>query len=117
MQTGGSVLIGGFIVGGTQPLSVIVRAIGPSLAQANPPVPGSLPDPTLDLRDAQGTLILSNNDWQDTQRDQINATNLAPKDSKESAIIATLSPGNYTAIVSGVNDQTGVGLIEVYNLY
>ena len=123
VQTGDNVMIGGVIVQGTQPRRVIVRAIGPELAQYD--VPNSLADPTLELYDSTGTLIASNNDWQHTiiggiiTRDQvaaIRASGYAPTDPSESAIMATLPPGNYTAIVRGVNNTTGVALVEVYDL-
>jgi hypothetical protein len=76
-----------------------------------------LPDPTLELRDQNGTLLRSDNDWQDdaTQAAQITAAGLAPSNPKESAIAATLPPGLYTAILAGLNDGTGVGLVEVYD--
>lgn len=113
VQTGDNVLIGGFIVTGTQPKDVIVRALGPSL-----PVAGRLSDPTLELRDGMGGLILFNDDWQDTQAAAIIATGIPPTNSLESAIVATLPANNasYTAIVRGFNNATGVGLVEVYDL-
>jgi hypothetical protein len=114
VDTGNNVLIGGFIVGGDQTERVVVRAIGPSLARAG--VAGVLADPMLDLFDAQGTLLFHNNDWSDTQQTEIANTGLAPSDLKEAAIVTSLQPGNYTAIVSGVNNTTGVGLVEVFNL-
>jgi hypothetical protein len=116
-------MIGGVIVQGTQPKRVIVRAIGPELTQYG--VPNPLADPTLEMYDSTGALIASNNDWQHTiiggiiTRDQvaaIRASGHAPGDPSESAIIAMLPPGNYTAIVRGVNNTTGVGLVEVYDL-
>jgi len=112
VETGDNVLIGGFIVSGTEPKKIIVRAIGPSL-----PVPGKLANPTLELYDAAG-LLLSNDDWKTTQQAEIQATNIPPPNDLESAIIATLPADNsaYTAIVRGANNATGVGLIEVYDL-
>jgi hypothetical protein len=111
--TGSNALIGGFIVTGTQPKKVIVRAIGPSL-----PVAGALADPILELRDGAGVLILSNNNWRTDQEADIVASLIAPTNDLESAIVATLpaNNSNYTAIVRGVNDGTGVGLVEVYDL-
>jgi hypothetical protein len=115
--TGGSVLIGGFIIGGgSQTKDVIVRGIGPSLANSG--VANSLSDPTLELHDGNGATVQSNNDW---QQQNPNATMIAslgfgPSDPRESALFATLSPGNYTAVVQGVNGATGVGLVEVYDL-
>jgi hypothetical protein len=123
VQTGDDVMIGGFIVGGTQSKRVIIRAIGPSLTQYG--VPDALTDPTLELHDGTGALIASNDNWMVTIIGGIITTNqvrdifnsgLAPGQRAESAIIATLPPGDYTAIVRGVNDTTGIGLVEVYDL-
>jgi autotransporter-associated beta strand protein len=108
VETGDNVMIGGFIAG-NQATHVIVRAIGPSLTQSG--VPNALADPTLELHNAQGAVVAFNNDWQETDQAAIEATG-----EKESAIFATLAPGNYTAIVRGLNDTTGVGLVEVYDL-
>ena len=111
--TGDNVLIAGFIIpeGGSK--QVVLRAIGPSLADLG--VNGTLLDPTLELHYSDGTTV-PNDDWQDTQEVEIEATGLQPSDAKESAIVATLEPGLYTAIVRGSNDSTGVGLVEVYDL-
>jgi hypothetical protein len=109
-----NVLIGGFIVGGANPTRVIVRAIGPSLSINGVRFP--LADPTLELHDATGKLIARNDDWRVTQSSQIIATGLPPRDNRESAILTTLRPGNYTAIVRGKNGATGVALVELYNL-
>jgi len=123
VQTGDNVMIGGFIVQGTQPKRVIMRAIGPELSQFGVPTP--LSDPTLELHDSTGALIASNDNWRHTiiggiitsdQVQDIRDSGYAPTDPRESAIIATLPPGNYTAIVRGVNETTGVGLVEVYDL-
>jgi hypothetical protein len=123
VQTGDNVMIGGVIVQGTEPKSVIIRAIGPELTQYG--VPNILADPTLELYDSTGALIASNDNWQHTiiggiiindQVAAIRASGHAPGDPRESAIIATLQPGNYTAIVRGANNTTGVGLVEVYDL-
>jgi len=112
--TGDNVLIGGFIVGGNALANnaVVVRAIGPSLAQAGVSAP--LADPTLELHNSTGAVIVSNNDWQDTQKEQIMATGLAPTNPNESAIYATLPAGSYTAVVHGGNNTTGNALVEVY---
>jgi hypothetical protein len=116
-------MIGGFIVQGTQPKRVILRAIGPELSQFG--VPNPLSDPTLELHDSTGALIASNDNWLHTiiggiitsdQVRDIRSSGYAPRDGRESAIIADLPPGNYTGIVRGVNDITGVALIEVYDL-
>jgi hypothetical protein len=124
VQTGDNVMIGGFIVQGAQPKRVILRAIGPELTQHG--VPDALANPTLELHDETGALIASNNNWQQTIIGGIITTNQvrdirnsghAPTDPRESAIIADLPPGNYTAIVRGVNNTTGVALVEVYDLH
>ena len=113
VETGDNVMIGGFILDGNS-AQVIVRAIGPSLTNLG--VAGALQDPTLELHDASGVLVASNDNWKDTQQTGIEATALAPTDDRESAILQTLAPGNYIAIVRGTNDTTGVALIEVYDL-
>jgi hypothetical protein len=123
VQTGDNVMIGGFIVRGSQLKRVIIRAIGPELTQHG--VPNAMSNPTLELHDVTGALIASNDNWQHTiiggiitsdQRPEIRASGHAPRDGRESAIIADLPPGNYTAIVRGVNDSTGVALVEAYDL-
>ena len=123
VQMGDNVLIGGFIIQGSEPKRVIIRAIGPELTQygvANP-----LLNPTLELHNHTGALIASNDNWQHTIIGGIITTNqvpdimdsgYAPADGRESAIIADLQPGNYTAILRGVNNMTGVALVEVYDL-
>jgi hypothetical protein len=114
--TGSNVVIAGFILGnGTSNDRVVVRGLGPSLSAFG--VPNPLQDPTLELRDQNGSLLRSNNDWQDdpVQAAQIAAAGLAPSNTKESAIAATLPPGLYTAILAGLNNGTGVGLVEVYD--
>ena len=113
--TGDNVLIGGFIITGTVPKKVILRAIGPSLSTAMPPVPGALADPVLELHKPDGTVI-TNDNWRDTQETEIIASTIPPTNNLESAIVATLDPGNYTAVVSGKNGGTGVGLVEAYDL-
>jgi hypothetical protein len=123
VQTGDNVMIGGFIVQGTMAKRVIIRAIGPELSQFG--VPDPLANPRLELYNAAEALIGSNDDWRHTiiggiitsdQVAAIRASGHAPTDPRESAIIAKLPPGNYTAIVRGVNNTTGVGLVEVYDL-
>jgi hypothetical protein len=123
VQTGADVMIGGFIIEGNGPKTVIVRAIGPELTRFG--VPNALADPALDLHNSTGALIASNNNWQTTviggiiTSDQVSAiqnSGHAPSVPSESAIIATLQPGNYTAIVRGVNNTVGVALVEVYDL-
>jgi cyclophilin family peptidyl-prolyl cis-trans isomerase len=108
-------LIGGFILGGAESKSMLVRAIGPSLTAFG--VPNALTNPTLELHDGNGTTIDSNDDWMDSpQQAQIQSSGLAPSDPKESAVVKTLAPGQYTAVVHGANSGTGVGSVEVYQL-
>jgi hypothetical protein len=116
VQPGDNVMIGGLIVGpgNLGACRVIVRGIGPSLSQQN--VAGVLQDTTLDLYDGNGNLLASNDDWRSTQEQEIIATTIPPHDDRESAIVATLSPGAYTAILRGKNDSSGVALVEVYLL-
>ncbi len=111
--TGDQVLIGGFIITGTDPKMVILRAIGPSLTDFG--VAGALADPVLELRALDGSVIASNDNWT-TDRAAIEATGLQPSKDLESAIVATLDPGAYTAIVNGKDGTTGVGLVEAYDL-
>jgi hypothetical protein len=115
VQTVEGVTIAGFIVTGTGPRSVVIRGLGPTLAQPPFNVPGVLADPFLQLFDGTSHLLWSNNDWKDSQLAAIQATGLAPPNDLESAIVRTLEPGNYTAILSGRNFTTGVGLVEVYD--
>ena len=114
VQTEDNVMIGGVIILGDSDTDVLVRAIGPELTAGG--VEGALADPVLELHDQDGGLITTNDDWKETQQAEIEATGLAPSDDHESAILATLSPASYTAIVRGKNDTTGVALVEVYNI-
>jgi hypothetical protein len=115
VQTGDNVLIAGFIIGGTQSKQVVVRAIGPSLATAG--ILNPLPDPTLELHNASGTVLQSNDNWEQGPNAQtISNDGLAPTNPREPALLATLNPGSYTAIVRGVNGETGTALVEVYDL-
>jgi hypothetical protein len=118
VQTGNNVMIGGFILGGSnQNTGIVVRGLGPSLAQFGlSPV---LSDPTLELHDANGVLLMSNDDWQDNsvQAAQLSARGLAPPDPKESGIFMSLPPGTFTAILAGKNGGTGIGLVEIYNVH
>ena len=111
VQTGDNVMIGGFIILGSEEEYVIVRAIGPSL-----PLADTLADPLLELHNADGSILATNDNWRDTQEAEIEATGLAPTNDAESAIVSTLTPGNYTAIVRGAGDTTGVALVEAYGL-
>jgi len=112
--TGGDVMIGGFIVQGSGPQTVVVQAIGPSLVGAG--IPNALPNPMLQLvRSSDGAVIATNDDWQTAPNAaQILAKGLAPGNAAESAIMMSLPPGAYTAIVTGVGGQTGVGIVAVY---
>ncbi len=115
MLGGDNLLIGGFIVGGTESKTVIARAIGPSLGSAG--VANPLANPLLELRDSNGDLVQSNDNWQDNpDAGTITDSGLAPSDPMEAAVLATLNPGGYTALVSGVNGATGIGLVEVYDM-
>jgi hypothetical protein len=121
VDTGDNVMIGGLILSpnGTGAAKVIVRAIGPSLTAVG--VQGALADPTLELHDGSGTTIASNDNWKlrpdgSSQQAEIEATTIPPANDLESAIVSALPPGNYTAVVRGKNNSTGVGLVEVYNL-
>ena len=114
VTSGDNVMIGGFIIGGTEPTQVVVRAIGPSLAERGVSLP--LLDPLLEFYDGNGTLLATNDNWRSTQQSEISASGLAPTDDRESALLETLDPGSYTAIVKGKNGATGVALVEVYNI-
>jgi len=113
VQTGDRVGIGGFIITGSAPKQVVLRGIGPSLAQFN--VPDPLADPVLELHGPPGFATITNDNWRDTQI-PCEAPSLPPINDLESAICATLSPGAYTAILRGKNNGSGVGLVEVYDL-
>ena len=113
--TGERVMIGGFILGGDTAASpVLVRGIGPSLRDAG--VANPLPNPTLELYDSHGTLIRSNDDWQQDQRTEIESTTIPPRHEQESAIWTQLAPGAYTAVLADTAGATGVGLVEIYTL-
>jgi hypothetical protein len=114
VQTGENVLIAGFILTGTDPTPVLVRALGPSLQAAD--INDSLADPVLELRAADGSRIAFNNNWKYSQAAEIVATGIPPMDDHEAAIVTTLPPGAYTAIVRGRHATSGVGLVEVYRL-
>jgi hypothetical protein len=113
VDTGDNVMIGGFYVGGTEPGQILVRALGPSLADAG--VPGALQATTLEVHDKNGA-VLSNQGWRSTQESDIIATTIPPTNDNDSAIVATLVPGAYTAIVRGANNTTGIALVEAYSL-
>ncbi len=109
-----NVAIAGFVVTGNTAKQVVVRGLGPSLAAAG--VQGALSDPLLELYDASGNLLATNNDWQQTQAQALRDADLAPSNDLEAAILATLAPGAYTAILRGNGNTTGIGLVEVYDL-
>jgi hypothetical protein len=116
VDTGDNIVIAGFILGGQNGADrIVVRGIGRSLAVVG--VINALADPRLELRDGNGTLLIANNNWQDNpaQAAELIAAGLAPTDNLESGIAATLPPGLYTALLAGVNNGTGVGLVEVYD--
>ena len=107
-------MIGGFIIGSDMATKVLVRALGPSLVENG--VTGVLTDPVLELHDSEANLILENGNRQTNQAAEVRAPGIPPADDRESAIVATLAPGAYTAIVRGENNTTGIALIEIYNL-
>jgi hypothetical protein len=111
---GNNVAIAGFIVTGNSAKQIVVRGLGPSLAGAG--VQGALSDPLLELYDASGNFLSSNNDWQDTQAQALRDAKLAPSNDVESAILTTLAPGAYTVILRGNAGATGIGLVELYDL-
>jgi hypothetical protein len=108
--SGDNVLIAGFIITGSDPKKVIVRGIGPTL-----PVNENLADPTLELHDSTSTLA-TNENWRDTQEDELKATTIPPANDYEASIVKTLKPGNYTAVLAGKGGTTGTGVVEVYDL-
>ena len=112
VQTGEDVSIGGFIITGNAPKKVMMRGIGPSLTGISP----VLIDPVLELHEAGGSLIASNDNWKDSQQIDIQNSTIAPTNDLESAIVATLSPANYTVVLRGKNGTTGIGLAELYDL-
>ena len=116
VRTGDNVMIGGFILGqGSANSAVAVRGIGPSLSQSG--LSNVLADPTLELRDSNGALLIANDDWQDdpVSAAQLTAQGLAPQDPLESGIFATLPPGAFTAILAGKEGGVGLGLVEIYS--
>jgi len=116
VEGGDNVMIGGFIVGGSaaERTRIIVRALGPSLAQFG--IANALPDPTLSLYDGNGNILETNDNWRSAQQPEIEAAGLAPGDDREPALFGSLAPGAYTAIVAGNGSEIGVSLIEVYNV-
>lgn len=113
VQTGDNVLIGGLIISGTEPKRVLLRTMGPTLATVG--VDGAMPDPMMSLHDSTGARIAFNDNWRSAEA-EVQATGLAPSNDAEAAIVTTLAPGAYTAILSGVGGTTGVALFELYDL-
>jgi hypothetical protein len=107
-------MIGGLIVTGNAPSRLVIRAIGPSLSDFG--VPDALADPLLELHSANGDIIFTNDNWQQSQAQALQDTGLAPSHEKESAILISLAPGNYTAVVRGADGSVGNGLVEFYKL-
>src|SRR6202171_2047929 len=114
VQTGDNVLIGGVLVYGTGQKKIAVLGMGPSLTALG--ISGALSDPMVELHDATGAIVSSNDNWRTSQQDLVIAAGLAPTNDLESALIATINPGAYTVVVKGVNNATGVGLMEIYDL-
>ena len=116
VDSGDNVMIGGFIIGGNGQAGarVVIRGIGPTLSDFA--IAGALQDPTLELKNANGSTLISNDDWKDSQEAEINQTGLAPTNLRESALVTSLPAGNYTAILRGKNNSTGVAVVEVYSL-
>jgi uncharacterized protein (DUF1800 family) len=114
--TGDNVMIGGFIIRGDLSKRTIIRVIGPTLSLNGAPLSGRMMDPTVELHDGNGASLFQNDNWRSTQEAEIAASTVAPTDDHEAAIVATLAPGNYTAVVRGVNDSTGIALVEMYDL-
>jgi hypothetical protein len=112
--TNDNVMIGGFIIGGNGRANgrVVIRGLGPSLSAFG--IADVLQDPLLELKNANGSTLITNDDWQQSQENEINQTGLAPTDARESALVSTLPDGNYTAILHGAGNGTGVAVVEVY---
>ncbi|MEY2563975.1 MAG: hypothetical protein QOH88_2168 [Verrucomicrobiota bacterium] len=113
VQTDDNVLIGGFIIGGNEPAKVLVRAVGPSLSAFG--IQGALQDPMLEVHDSNGGII-TNDNWRETDEAAIASTTIPPSHDKEAAVLATLVPGNYTAVVRGKDNTTGIAVVQAYNL-
>jgi hypothetical protein len=119
VSTGENIVIAGFLVSDNAGADrIMVRGIGPTLAPESFPASAVLANPTLELHDSNGALLIANNDWQDNavQAAEITAAGLAPTNNLESAVAATLPPGLYTALLAGLNNGTGIGVVEVYDL-
>lgn len=106
-------MIGGFIITGNVPKSVVLRGLGPSLSRFG--ITDLLLDPVIELHGSSGNIIFQNDNWKDSQRTQIEATGLQPSDDRESAMVTTLAPAAYTVVLRGKNQTTGIGTIEIYD--
>jgi hypothetical protein len=115
-QPNDQVSICGFIIRGGAGKKVIVRALGPSLRVGGMPVSGAMQNPSLELYNGSGALLAADDNWRQSQEAEIKATELAPTDNREAAIVATLAPGSYTAVLNGAHNSGGVALVEVYDL-
>lgn len=107
-------MIGGFIITGNVPKKVAIRGMGPALASFG--ITDFLADPVIELRSSSGSVLQSNDNWKDSQQAEIQALGLAPNDNREAVIVATLTPGSYTALLTGKGGTTGVGLVEIYDV-
>jgi hypothetical protein len=116
VAAGDDVMIAGFILTGDSDRSanILLRGIGPSLTKFN--VSGALPNPAIEVRDVNGSIVAANDDWQATQKTELETLGVAPSDPKEAALLQKLATGSYTVLLSGANHVGGVGLIEVYNV-
>jgi hypothetical protein len=115
VQTGDNVGIAGIIITGDEPKRVALRGIGPSLRAEGAPLNGRLNDPVIELFSGSGVLITSNDNWKDSQEGAINDSGFAPDNERESVILRTLTPGNYTVVLSGKDGSSGIGLVEAYD--
>lgn len=116
VQPGDNALFGGFIITGSDPKRILLRAIGPSLKSGNAPVPGRLDDPTIELFDGNGASLEMNDNWKDSRsRAEIEASGFAPGDDRDSVIARVVNPGLYTAVVRGKNNASGIAVVEVYD--
>jgi hypothetical protein len=114
VESGEGAMIGGFIITGNDAKRVIIRGLGPSLTDFN--VPDAVNDPILRLFGPTGSVIAVNDNWKDIQQPEVEATGIPPTDPRESAIVATLVPATYTASLAEMNNSSGVGLVEIYDL-
>jgi hypothetical protein len=109
--TGDNVLIAGFIITGSVSKKVLLRGLGPTV-----PVNENLGDPTLELHDSSGAIVAASDSWRETQQDEVQATTIPPSNDYEPAIVKSLAPGNYTAVLAGKGGTTGTGVVEAYDL-